>query len=285
MHSETNNYDPSEYLIETRELTKIYGDGEEIRALDGVNLKVAPGELIAVMGPSGSGKSTLLNMIGALDKPTSGQVFIEGVNLATIRNKDAFRATTVGFVFQLHNLIPTLTAQENVGIPMMGHLGARERKKRSLELLTLVGLEDRLRHLPNQLSGGQRQRVAVARALANKPPLVLADELTGNLDSVAGQEIINLLRELNQSQGTTFIVVTHDLSVARQTNRVVIMADGRIVREDIIGSPIEEDLKMWRHSGLGRRILSRDEETMASLGIDESQIKLVQSILEQANQE
>lgn len=285
MHLETKNYDPSEYLIETRELTKIYGDGEEIRALDGVNLKVAPGELIAVMGPSGSGKSTLLNMIGALDKPTSGQVFIEGVNLATIRNKDAFRATTVGFVFQLHNLIPTLTAQENVGIPMMGHLGARERKKRSLELLTLVGLEDRLRHLPNQLSGGQRQRVAVARALANKPPLVLADELTGNLDSVAGQEIINLLRELNQSQGTTFIVVTHDLSVARQTNRVVIMADGRIVREDIIGSPIEEDLKMWRHSGLGRRILSRDEETMASLGIDESQIKLVQSILEQANQE
>ncbi len=285
MHLETKNYDPSEYLIETRDLTKIYGDGEEIRALDGVNLKIAPGELIAVMGPSGSGKSTLLNMIGALDKPTSGQVFIEGVNLATIRNKDAFRATTVGFVFQLHNLIPTLTAQENVAIPMMGHLGARERKKRSLELLTLVGLEDRLRHLPNQLSGGQRQRVAVARSLANKPPLVLADELTGNLDSVAGQEIINLLRELNQSQGTTFIVVTHDLSVARQTNRVVIMADGRIVREDIIGSPIEEDLKMWRHSGLGRRILSRDEETMASLGIDESQIKLVQSILEQANQE
>jgi len=284
MHLETRNNDPSEYLIETRELTKIYGDGEEIRALDGVNLQVAPGELIAVMGPSGSGKSTLLNMIGALDKPTSGQVFIEGVNLATIRNKDAFRATTVGFVFQLHNLIPTLTAQENVEIPMMGHLGARERKKRSLELLTLVGLEDRLRHLPNQLSGGQRQRVAVARALANKPPLVLADELTGNLDSVAGQELMSLLRELNQSQGTTFIVVTHDLSVARQTNRVVIMADGRIVREDIIGSPVEEDLKMWRHSGLGRRILSRDEETMASLGIDESQIKLVQSILEQANQ-
>ena len=285
MHLETKNYDSLKYLIETRELTKIYGDGEEIRALDGVNLKVAPGELIAVMGPSGSGKSTLLNMIGALDKPTSGQVFIEGVNLATIRNKDAFRATTVGFVFQLHNLIPTLTAQENVGIPMMGHLGARERKKRSLELLTLVGLKDRLGHLPNQLSGGQRQRVAVARALANKPPLVLADELTGNLDSVAGQEIMGLLRELNQSQGTTFIVVTHDLSVARQTKRVVIMADGRIVREDIIGSPVEEDLKMWRHSGLGRRILSRDEEAMASLGIDESQIKLVQSILEQANQE
>jgi ABC-type lipoprotein export system ATPase subunit len=285
MHSETKNNGTPEYLIETRELTKIYGDGEEIRALDGVNLQVAPGELIAVMGPSGSGKSTLLNMIGALDKPTSGQVFIDGVNLATIRNKDAFRATTVGFVFQLHNLIPTLTAQENVGIPMMGHLGARERKKRSLELLTLVGLEDRLRHLPNQLSGGQRQRVAVARALANKPPLVLADELTGNLDSAAGQELMSLLRKLNQSQGTTFIVVTHDLSVARQTNRVVIMADGRIVREDIIGSPVEEDLKMWRHSGLGRRILSSDEETIASLGIDESQIKLVQSILEQANQE
>lgn len=285
MHLETKDYEPLKYLIETRELTKIYGDGEEIRALDSVNLKVAHGELIAVMGPSGSGKSTLLNMIGALDKPTSGQVFIEGKNLATIRNKDAFRAKTVGFVFQLHNLIPTLTAQENVGIPMMGQLGARERKKRSLELLTMVGLKDRSRHLPNQLSGGQRQRVAIGRALANKPPLVLADELTGNLDSVAGQEIMKLLRELNQSQGTTFIVVTHDLSVARQTNRVVIMADGLIVREDIIGSPIEEDLKMWRHSGLGRRILSKDEETVASLGIDESQIKLVQSILEQANRE
>ncbi len=272
----------SEYLVETRNLTRIYGDGEEIRALDGVNLKVAQGELVTVMGPSGSGKSTLLNMIGALDKPTSGQVLINGEDLAQIRNKDEFRAKTVGFMFQLHNLIPTLTAKEYVEVPMLGHLGMSERRKRSAELLELVGLPDRMNHLPNQLSGGQRQRVAVARSLANKPLLVLADEPTGSLDSSAGQALMGLLQDLNQSQGTTFIVVTHDQSVARQTNRVLVMEDGRIVREDLIGSPIEEDLKMWRFSGLGQRIIREDQEAEQKLGLSKSQLHAVQELLNKA---
>lgn len=272
------------FLVETRNLTRVYGDGEEIRALDGVSVKISRGELVTVMGPSGSGKSTLLNMIGALDKPTSGSVLIDGQDLAGIRNKDSFRASTVGFVFQLHNLIPTLTARENIEVPMMGHLGLGERRARSRQLMELVGLEDRMRHLPNQLSGGQRQRVAVARALANNPPLVLADEPTGSLDSEAGRVLMALLRELNRSQGTTFVVVTHDVSVARQTNRVLIMADGKIVREDLIGSPIEEDLKMWRHSGLGRRIVEGDlDGALRGLDLSKRALEAVRGVLTATN--
>ena len=274
----------SPYLIEIQDLTRIYGDGEEIRALDGVSLKIKHGELLTVMGPSGSGKSTLLNMVGALDKPTSGQVFINGKDLAKIRNKDKFRAQTVGFVFQLHNLIPTLTARENVEVPMMGQRNMFARRTRSKELLELVGLGDRMRHLPNQLSGGQRQRVAVARALANNPSLVLADEPTGSLDTEAGRALMGLLHELNESQGTTFIVVTHDPAVARQTKRVVVLEDGKVFREDIIGSPVEEDLKMWRHSGLGRRIVEGDEDgALAELEFPATKIKAVKSLLEKAH--
>jgi ABC-type lipoprotein export system ATPase subunit len=267
------------WLVETRDLTRIYGDGEEIRALDGVNLLVSKGELVTVMGPSGSGKSTLLNMIGALDTPTRGQVLVKGQDVAKIRNKDEFRAQTVGFMFQLHNLLPTLTARENIEVPMTGYLSRKDRRERAKNLLTLVGLPDRMNHLPNQLSGGQRQRVAVARALANKPPLVLADEPTGSLDSQAGRELMDLLRELNRSQGTTFLVVTHDPAVARQTNRVVVMADGRIAREDIIGSPIDEDLKMWRHSGLGRRIIQGDRASLDGLQISTRQMSAIRDLL------
>jgi ABC-type lipoprotein export system ATPase subunit len=267
------------WIIATEALTRVYGDGEAIHALDGIDLQVAPGELVAVMGPSGSGKSTLLNIIGALDLPTSGKVFINGQDLAKIRDKDRFRAQTVGFMFQLHNLLPTLTAQENVEVPMMGYLSVRERHKRAEELLELVGLSDRSRHLPNQLSGGQRQRVAAARSLANNPPLVLADEPTGSLDSISGLELLKLLRELNRSQGTTILIVTHDPAVARQTRRVLVMADGKIVREDLIGSPIEEDLKMWRHSGLGRRIVSGDPETLQKMGVNPEQQQAIQSFL------
>jgi ABC-type lipoprotein export system ATPase subunit len=263
--------DQQDWIIETRDIYRIYGDGEAIHALDGVNLCVARGEFLAVMGPSGSGKSTLLNVIGALDRPSAGQVLVDGQDLAKIRNLDRFRARTVGFIFQLHNLLPTLTALENVEVPMMGHFGPRLRRKRAKELLDLVGLPDRKRHLPNQLSGGQRQRVAVARALANHPPLVLADEPTGSLDTVSGQDLLELLRNLNQIQGTTFVLVTHDPAVARQTRRVIVMADGRIVREDLIGSPLEEDLKMWRHSGLGRRIVQGEDGFLAELGIRERQ--------------
>lgn len=269
------------WMIETRQLTRVYGDGEQIRALDEVSIRVAPGELVAVMGPSGSGKSTLLNMIGALDRPTSGQVLVNGQDVARIRNQDRFRAQTVGFTFQLHNLLPTLTARENVEVPLMGYLGSGARKKRARRLLELVGLADRMDHLPSQLSGGQRQRVAVARALANNPPLVLADEPTGSLDTVAGQDLMNLLKELNQSQGTTFLVVTHDLSVARQTRRILIMADGKIVREDLIGSPLEEDLKIWQHSGLGQSLMRGDPECMSLLGIDSIQAETLRRFLRQ----
>jgi len=267
------------WIVETRDLTRVYGEAEQIRALDGVNLKVAPGEFVAVMGPSGSGKSTLLNMIGALDLPTSGSVLVNGQDLRSIRSKDSFRAQTVGFVFQLHNLIPTLTARENVEIPLIPFVAARERRRRAEELMDLVDLSDRMQNLPGQLSGGQRQRVAVARALANNPPLVLADEPTGSLDTTAGGELMKLLRSLNDSQGTTFLVVTHDPAVARQTRRVIVMADGRIEREDHIGSPLEEDLKMWRYSGLGKRLMRRDEQTLAALNLDPAQLDAVSDLL------
>lgn len=269
-----------QWLVETRRLTRIYGNGEEIRALDDVNLTIAPGELVAVMGPSGSGKSTLLNILGALDRPTSGSVFINGQDLSKIRNKDRFRSQTVGFVFQLHNLLPTLSSLENVEVPMMGYLGPIARRKRARELLELVGLTSRMSHLPGQLSGGQRQRVAIARALANNAPLILADEPTGNLDTVSGGELLALIRELNTSKKTTFIIVTHDLNVARQTHRVLLMSDGKVVRDDCIGSPIEEDLKIWFNSELGKAILESRAAELEPLGISFEEMQTLQGIFE-----
>jgi putative ABC transport system ATP-binding protein len=256
----------AEYIIETRDLVKVYGDGDQVRALDGVNLRIARGEFVAVMGPSGSGKSTLLNMLGALDRPTAGQVFVNGQDMSTVRDLDTFRARTVGFVFQLHNLIPTLNARENVEVPMMGQPGGRSAHRRhSVELLERVGLADRMHHLPNQLSGGQRQRVAIARALANEPALVLADEPTGNLDSQSGAEIIDLMHQLNAELGMTFITVTHDLAVARQTQRVLVMQDGQIVRQHEVGDPYEEDLKAFRDSGIGQALLRGEDEALDCL--------------------
>ena len=260
----------NEAIVETRDLVKIYGDGAEVRALDGVNMRVAQGEFISVMGPSGSGKSTLLNMIGALDRPTNGQVLVNEKDLASVRDLDTFRARTVGFIFQLHNLIPTLTAGENVEVPMMGQpVGRGKRRRRAEELLALVGLSDRMNHLPNQLSGGERQRVAVARSLANRPVLVLADEPTGDLDSESSAEVIRLMHRLNHELGTTFIAVTHDPAVARQTDRILIMRDGRIVHEHTVGTPFEEDLAAFRRSGLGKAILNGDEAALARFGPDE----------------
>lgn len=275
----------TEPLVETVGLTRVYGDGAEIRALDGVSIQIQSGELVTVMGPSGSGKSTLLNLIGALDEPTSGEVYVRGQNVAELEDVDSFRASTVGFISQLHNLLPTLTAQENIEVPMMGQRSPAERHHRAQELLGMVGLSDRLDHLPNQLSGGQRQRVAVARALANSPPLVLADEPTGSLDTSAGRALMDLLKDLNQEQGTTFIVVTHDPAVARQTNRVLVMEDGKIVREDQIGSPLEEDLRMWRHSELGERILSKDGGIEGPVDISPAQRKVLRELLRAANSE
>jgi len=267
------------WLVETQHLVRIYGDGM-VRALDDVSIQIAAGELVSVMGPSGSGKSTLLNMLGALDQPTEGKVFINGQDLSNLEDVDTFRSKTVGFIFQMHNLLPTLNARENVEVPMIGHAEPEERHARAEELLELVGLAERFTHLPSQLSGGQRQRVAVARALANRPPLVLADEPTGNLDSESGHELITLLHHLNKTQGTTFIIVTHDLAVARQTNRVMVMNDGKIIRENVIGSPIEEDFKIWQHSGLGQRILQNDIKDVEALGLTKQQINTLKKILQ-----
>lgn len=246
-----------EFVIETRKLVKTYGDGKEIRALDSVDLQVEKGDFVSIVGPSGSGKSTLLNMLGALDRPTSGEVYIDGTDLSKVHNLDLFRGRTVGFIFQTHNLIPTLTASENVEVPMYSiALSPGERKKRSHELLSLVGLSDRAHHLPNQMSGGERQRVAIARALANRPAIILADEPTGNLDSQNTVDIMNLLSELNRSQKTTLIVVTHNHEVARATHRVITLRDGRIQQDVTLKNAFDSDLMDFKNSSLGQAILS-----------------------------
>ncbi|MDE3090369.1 MAG: ABC transporter ATP-binding protein [Chloroflexota bacterium] len=248
--------DEKRIVVETKELTKIYGDGVGVRALDGVTLTIRAGEFVAVMGPSGSGKSTLLNLLGALDRPTSGVCAVAGQDLAKVKDLDRFRSKTVGFVFQLHNLIPTLTALENIEIPLQEEsMSDAARRGRAEELLTLVGLGDRLHFVPGQLSGGQRQRVAIARALANHPAIVLADEPTGNLDSKSTDEIMDLLRQLNREQGTTFIVVTHNPAVARAADRIVTVRDGRVKRDELIGNVYLEDLREFKESALGHAIM------------------------------
>ena len=243
-------------IVETFDLTRVYGNGEEVRALDGVTLAIASGEIVAIMGPSGSGKSTLLHLIGALDRPSDGRILINGQDLAGVKRLDRFRNETVGFVFQLHNLIPTLTAVENVEVPLYERkLSARKRKEKAQQMMELVGLGDRTKHLPSQLSGGQRQRVAVARALVTDPVLVLADEPTGELDAETSAEIIQMMHRLNLELGTTFIIVTHDPAVARQTDRIIELASGRIARQHEVGSPFEEDWKELRDSDLGQALL------------------------------
>jgi len=255
----------SEVLLETRNLTRIYGRDVEIRALDGVSFAVRRGEMVAVMGASGSGKSTLLNMVGALDSPTSGQVLIEQQDLSSIRDIDRFRSQTVGFVFQMHNLIPTLTAVENVEVPLRGQgFNARQRRQRAQQVLDMVGLADRLTHLPSQLSGGQRQRTAIARALVNHPSLILADEPTGNLDSVSGQDVMNLLVSLNRDRGTTLLIVTHDRHLARLAERILTMRDGRITDEHRVQDPVSEDLWDLARSDLGAALVARDAQALAS---------------------
>ena len=255
------------YIVETHDLTKVYGDGEKVYALDGVSMHVAKGEIVAVMGPSGSGKSTLLHMIGALDRPTSGQVIVAGEDLAKVKRLDQFRNRTVGFIFQLHNLIPTLTAVENIEVPLYEQkINARQRRERAEELLELVGLGDRAKHLPGQLSGGQRQRVAVARALVNRPALVLADEPTGELDSERAAEIMATMHRLNRELGTSFVIVTHDPAIGRQTNRIIELDSGRIVRDHVVGNQFEEDWKTLRISSLGQALLKNGQTDLAVAG-------------------
>ena len=230
---ESSNH--SSAIISLIDVCKHYQDGD-VQALDHVSLEIVQGEFVSIMGPSGSGKSTLLNMIGALDRPTSGKVLISGEEITVHTNLDRLRSQQIGFVFQSFYLLPNLTAAENVQIPMFGT--DRESKQRSEEanrLLDLVGLSDRIHHLPKQLSNGQRQRVAIARALANSPSLVLADEPTGALDSRSGEDVMDLLTRLNSKHDTTLVIVTHDQRVSERASRMVYLKDGRVVTGDSIG--------------------------------------------------
>ncbi|MHA1709820.1 MAG: ABC transporter ATP-binding protein [Candidatus Baldrarchaeia archaeon] len=223
-------------VIETVNLTKIYRLGPvEVRALYDVNLKVRRGEMVAVVGPSGSGKTTLLNMIGGLDKPTRGKVYIEGMDITRMDDKELaiLRRKKIGFVFQFYNLIPVLDAYENVELPLIiTGVPEEERRRRVERLLKLVGLEDRMHHRPDELSGGEQQKVAIARALANNPSIILADEPTGDLDTETGMKIMNLLKEISREEKVTVVVVTHDPQVAAIADRRIHLRDGRIIRED-----------------------------------------------------
>lgn len=218
-------------IVYTKNLNKVYEISDEIRvhALIDVDLDVNEGDFISIMGPSGSGKTTLMNMIGMLDRPTLGEIEIAGVDTTEIAEKDLYkiRRNKIGFIFQKFYLIPTLSALDNVLSPLLP-LGISERKrKRAIKLMKEVGLEDRMNHKPNELSGGQLQRVAIARSLIMNPPIVLADEPTGNLDSITGADIINLMKKMNKEMNTTFIIVTHDPRIAEATDRIVYLEDGR----------------------------------------------------------
>lgn len=251
-----NGADARPIVIETRSLTRVYGDGGQVRALDGVNFSVRAGEFVAIVGPSGSGKSTLLNLLGALDRPTSGEVIINGQALSKVRNLDRLRSHAVGFVFQMHNLIPTLTAAENVEVPLQETMwNPLTRRRRAAELLNVVGLTSRRNYLPGQMSGGERQRVAIARALANRPALVLADEPTGNLDTQNTADIMRLLQEINTRQGATIIAVTHNHEVASATGRIITLRDGRIQSDVAVTSAFDRDLIDFKESPLGRAIV------------------------------
>jgi len=223
-------------IVETVGLTKIYKMGpNEIRALDGVNLAIEKGEFLSVMGRSGSGKSTLLNLIGCLDRPTSGTVILDGVEVTRLPKGKLpqIRREKVGFVFQQFNLIPTLTALENVELPLRyAGVSGGERRRRAKEALEQMGLGDRLGHRPMELSGGECQRIAIARAIVNRPAILLADEPTGELETHTAAEIIDLMHELNREAGVTVVIVTHDPLVASRTDRIIYLSDGRIIREE-----------------------------------------------------
>ncbi|MCL4870476.1 MAG: ABC transporter ATP-binding protein [Anaerolineae bacterium] len=227
-------------VITIENMTKIYHLGEhEVRALNGVSLTIYEGEFMAIMGPSGSGKSTMMNMLGALDKPTSGRYILGGEDVSQL-NDDALaniRNRKIGFVFQNFNLLSRTPAIEQVELPLV-YAGKGDRHQRAKAALELVGLGDRLDHKPSELSGGQQQRVAIARALVNEPDIILADEPTGNLDSKSGTEIMRIFQELNRERGITVIFVTHDPWIARHTRRVITLADGLILHDEEIPEPL-----------------------------------------------
>lgn len=218
----------NESIIEIKNLKKSYDNGK-IKALNGLNLEIKKGEFVSIMGPSGSGKSTLLNMIGALDVADEGTIRVAGIDLAHNKDLNEFRSKEIGFVFQMHNLIPNLTVLENVEIPMYeSNMSSTEMKNRALELLKAIGLEDRADQIPTKLSGGQRQRVAIARALVNHPSIILADEPTGSLDSKTGDKILKLMRDLHEKENVTLVMVTHEPYVGNMAERIINVLDGRI---------------------------------------------------------
>ena len=226
-------------ILRVENLTKIYGSGEnEVRALDRVSFSVEKGEFLAIIGPSGSGKSTLIHILGGVDRPTDGKVFLNGQDVYAQNEEQLaiFRRREVGLVYQFYNLIPVLNAEENLTLPVLLD-GRPVNSERVEELLKTLGLSDRRRSLPNQLSGGQQQRVSIGRALMNAPSIVLADEPTGNLDSKNSQEIVGLLRESNIKYGQTLIVITHDENIALQADRIIAIEDGHITRDERIRGP------------------------------------------------
>ena len=223
-------------VLEVKELSKKYGRGEsEVIALDHVSFSVERGEFVAIVGASGSGKSTLMNMIGGLDHPTGGSVIIEENDISSMSEDELaiFRRRSLGIIYQFYNLIPTLTAEENIALPWKLD-GRKENKKRLAEILQLLGLEKRAKHLPGQMSGGQQQRVSIGRALINEPAFILADEPTGNLDSQTGMEIMDILKHANQKYKQTILLVTHDERIALQAGRIITIGDGKIVKDEVM---------------------------------------------------
>ena len=228
--------------VEIKDLYKSYENGK-IKALNGINLTIGEGEFVSIIGPSGSGKSTLLNMLGALDVPDSGTITVAGHDLSSSKKLNEFRSDEIGFIFQLHNLIPNISVVENIEIPMFTQgLPSSEMRSRALKLLDDVGLKDKAGILPNKLSGGERQRVAIARALANDPSIILADEPTGSLDSKTSSKILKQLIDLHESKNVTLIIVTHDMDVAKLAGRVIEVLDGEIISagdDSLINSKID----------------------------------------------
>lgn len=222
-------------FIEIKNLNKIYGKGEvEVKALNNINLEINEGEFVAIVGASGSGKSTLLHLLGGVDKPSSGEVILNGTNMYSLKERELsiLRRRKIGFVFQFFNLIPVLTAEENIEMPVLLD-GGKMDKEYKVELLKILGLEERKKHHPAQLSGGQQQRVSIGRALANKPSLILADEPTGNLDSKNSKEILELLKYSAKKYHQTLILITHDLAIAKEADRVITIADGEIIGNEV----------------------------------------------------